>query len=459
MLDKINSVVWGLPALLAIIGVGLYFTIRSGFSQLTLFGRAAAAFWGQLRVKSNDKMKSSYRALCTALAATVGTGNIVGVAGALVIGGPGSIFWMWICGFLGMIIKFAEATLAVRYRTINQQGEYVGGTMHMIQNGLGAKWKWLAVCYCVLAVFASFGVGNAAQVNAVVESIDLLFCGIPVEVRYLIGIVLALLVAIVLFGGAKRIGTLAEKLVPIAAVIYIILCLFVLALKGRNVPCAFQSIVLGAVNPKAATGGIIGSAFKALTVGASRGTFTNEAGMGTASIAHAGADVSHPVLQGLLGIWEVFLDTIVICTLTALVILCSEIKIPYGVDNSATLTIDAFQLVLGGWVKYIVTALIICFAVATIFGWSLYGIRCTQYLTGESSWKLYVTVQVVVVVLSAMIRSGSIWSFSETMNGLMLIPNLFALVCLSPELFRLITAYKSMGKYSSGNLTKIDRKW
>ena len=444
MLEIINSVVWGAPALLAIIGVGLYFSIRSRFSQLTLFGASVRAFFGQF----TNPSRSSYRALCTALAATVGTGNIIGVAGAIVIGGPGSIFWMWVCGGLGMIIKFAEATLAVRYRRVNKKGEYIGGTMHMIQDGLGKRWRWLAFVYCVLGIFASFGVGNGAQINAIVESINLYRGGITIEIRYLIGIVLAVTVAAVLLGGAKRIGILAEKLVPIAAGIYILLCVVVLSLEAKNIPGAFQSIFVGAFQPKAATGGIIGSAFKALSIGASRGTFTNEAGMGTASIAHAGADVSHPVEQGLLGLWEVFLDTIVICTLTALVILCSGLNIPYGMENSATLTMDAFRFVLGDWVKLPVTVLIACFAVATVFGWSLYGIRCMQYLFGEASWKLYIAVQVVVVALSAMIQTEKIWTFSETMNGLMLLPNLFALVCLSPELFRLTEEYKSMVKYS-----------
>ena len=240
MLEIINSVVWGAPALLAIIGVGLYFSIRSRFSQLTLFGASVRAFFGQF----TNPSRSSYRALCTALAATVGTGNIIGVAGAIVIGGPGSIFWMWVCGGLGMIIKFAEATLAVRYRRVNKKGEYIGGTMHMIQDGLGKRWRWLAFVYCVLGIFASFGVGNGAQINAIVESINLYRGGITIEIRYLIGIVLAVTVAAVLLGGAKRIGILAEKLVPIAAGIYILLCVVVLSLEAKNIPAHSNRFLL-----------------------------------------------------------------------------------------------------------------------------------------------------------------------------------------------------------------------
>ena len=462
MLKVLNDVVWGAPALLAILCVGLYFTFRSNFLQITMFKKAAVNFVTQFKVRRKGKTNSSYRSLCTALAATVGTGNIVGVSGAIIIGGPGSIFWMWICGLLGMIIKFAEATLAIHYREKNQEGEFCGGPMYMIKNGLGKRWLWLAYCYCIFGVIASFGVGNAAQVNAIVESIGSVVgegATKIVDIRYLIGVSLGVIVAAVLLGGAKRIGQLAEGIIPISAVIYITLCICVLADHVDRVPFAFSAIVHGAISPKAVTGGVLGSAFKALMVGASRGTFTNEAGMGTASIAHAGANVGHPVEQGLMGLWEVFIDTIVICTMTALVILCSGICVPYGEVSDATLTIRAFEFTIGVWIEIPLVVIVCSFAVATIFGWSLYGIRCMQFLLGERSWRLYVVLQVLVVGVSSLIKTETVWSFSEIMNGLMLIPNIFALLCLSPNLMRLIADYKQNDKNLTVNLTNMDKKW
>lgn len=453
MLERLNTIVWGMPALLAILGVGLYFSIRSGFSQFTMLPKAFKSFFDQIQRKNRGAETSPYRALCTALAATVGTGNIIGVAGAIIIGGPGSIFWMWICGLLGMIIKFSEATLAVHYRQKNTKGETVGGPMHIIECGLGSNWKWLGILYCAFGIVASFGVGNAAQVNAVVENLKPLIDNSETT-RYLIGVLLAILVAAALLGGAKRIGEIAEILIPFAACVYIIICIVAIALCAQRIPNAFYQIIVGAFEPKAATGGILGSAFQALMIGASRGTFTNEAGMGTAAIAHAAADVNHPVEQGYMGILEVFIDTILICTMTALVILTSGIKIPYGSNLGATLSADALSMTLGGWIAVLLPAIICLFAFATILGWSLYGIRCTQYLFGVHSWRVYVYIQVVVVAVSAFMESTTIWNFSELMNGLMLIPNLVALLLLSPVLLKLISEYK----YSAENLTKRHKK-
>ena len=454
MLQRLNSIVWGAPALLAILGIGFYLTIRSGCCQLTMLPRAMKAFFMQSKRTGTDRTNSSYRALCTALAATVGTGNIIGVAGAIVIGGPGSIFWMWICGLLGMVIIFAEATLAVHYCQKNRTGETIGGPMYMIQNGLGRGWLWLGFIYCAFGMVASFGVGNAAQVNAVVESLSPI-TGNALPRKYLIGVSLAMLVAGVLIGGAKRIGEIAEILIPLAACTYICVCLAGLVLCADRIPGAVNSIFIGALRPRAVTGGVLGSAFQALMIGASRGTFTNEAGMGTASIAHAAASVEHPVEQGFMGILEVFIDTILLCTMTALVILTSGIKIPYGTESGGTLTLTALSHIFGGWVGYLLAIIISLFAIATILGWSLYGIRCTQYLFGDTSWKVYVWAQVIVVAVSAMVKSTAIWSFSELMNGLMLLPNLVALLLLSPVLIKLIAGYK----YHDKNLTKRHKKW
>ena len=315
IISAINNVVWGVPALVLILGVGAYLSIRTRFAQLRLFPLAVCTFLQKLRAPKTDGV-SPYQALCTALAATVGTGNIAGVAGAIALGGPGSIFWMWVCAIFGMVTKFAEATLAVFYR--KKDGS--AGPMYVIENGLGKRWGWLGKLYCIFGVVAALGVGNATQIDAVIGGArDVLGYFGRTGTRagdLCIGFVAAVLLLAVLLGGAKRIGRFAEKLVPFAAVAYLALCIGALALTADKIPQAFSQIITGAFSPKAVTGGTLGSAFIALRVGVSRGVFTNEAGMGTAGIAHGAAEVRHPAEQGLMGIMEVFLDTIVICTMT-----------------------------------------------------------------------------------------------------------------------------------------------
>lgn len=447
VIEKVNGFVWGVPALILVLGVGIYLSISTGFAQITMFPKAICAFVEQFKSKKTSKDGvSPYRALCTALAATVGTGNLAGVAGAIAIGGPGSVFWMWVCGILGMIIKFAEATLAVRYRVKSKTGEYLGGPMYMIINGLGKKWTGLAVLYSFFGVVASFGVGNATQINTVVCSLKsaLELYEIPYrpQIFLLVGIAFATLVAALLLGGAKRIGAAAEQLVPIASVLYLLLGIGILICRGSHIPIALKSIVVGAFTPKAATGGILGSAFVALRVGASRGVFTNEAGMGTASIAHASARVKHPAEQGLMGIMEVFIDTIVICTMTALVILCSGVTIAYGQDVGISLTTQAFSVVYGQWVSILITAILCLLALATVLGWGLYGARCAQYIFGENVWKRFVYLQFITAVAGSVLQAETVWALAEILNGLMLIPNLIAIIFLSPELFKLIQGYK-----------------
>lgn len=451
VLEKLNSFVWGAPALILIIAVGLYLTVRTGFAQFTLFPKAIKVFIGKMagRKKENSGT-SAYRALCTALAATVGTGNLAGVAGAIAIGGPGAVFWMWVCALLGMITKYAEATLAVRYRTKNKNGEYVGGPMYLITKGLGHNWNWLANIYCFFGVVASFGVGNATQVNAVVGGVNsaLSYFGIyeTATGNWLIGSTLAILVGFMLLGGSKRIGSIAERLVPFASLLYILFAVGVLTVRFDRIGNAFTSIFNGVSSPLAVTGGVLGSSFQALRVGASRGVFTNEAGMGTASIAHASAEVEHPAEQGLMGMVEVFLDTILICTLTALVILCSGISIPYGTDAGVLLTTNAFSRIYGNWITIPISIALCCFAFATILGWGLYGARCAQYLFGEKIWKAYALIQAVVVIAGAVMNTGTVWLISETVNGLMAIPNLFAIAWLSPDLVKLTAQYRKMNR-------------
>ena len=436
ILEYTNRFVWGMPALVLILGVGIYLSLQSGFPQVRLLKASFRQFFSAIRGK-----QGSFRALCTALAATVGTGNLVGVAGAICIGGPGSIFWMWICGILGMATKFAEATLAVHYRVQSRDG-YMGGPMYMITRGMGERFRWLAVAYCILGLVASFGVGNATQINAVVSGVNEL---LHKDLSVPLGIGLAVVVGIMLLGGATRIGRVAEALVPFASVAYILLCIGVLIVKSQEIPRAVISIFQGAFQPAAVTGGMIGSCFRCLRVGCSRGVFTNEAGMGTASIAHASADVKHPVQQGLMGIMEVFLDTIVICTLTALVILCSGVPVPYGKDVGGLLTTQAFCSVYGSWAEVFLTFALCCFAFATVLGWSLYGGRCAEFLFGSRGWYLFSVAQTLLVLVGAMGDTAQVWLISETLNGLMAVPNLITLAALSPKLHRLTIDYKKSG--------------
>ena len=446
ILENAYALVWGIPALVLILGVGLYLSIRTGFVQLRLFPAACRAFWRRLtgKEKSVDGV-SPFQALCTALAATVGTGNLAGVAGAIAIGGPGSVFWMWICAILGMTVKLAEATLSVRYRVIDG-GDRLGGPMYIISRGMGKRWAWLGGVYSFFGVVAAFGVGNATQINAVITGLNDCITGfggtVTQQGNVMIGLFLAVIILFMLLGGAGRIGAAAEKLVPFAAAAYMLLGSVVLVLRFDAIPAAFSSIIQGAFSPTAATGGVIGSLMITLRTGVSRGVFTNEAGMGTAGIAHGSANVKHPVDQGLMGIMEVFLDTIVICTMTALVILCSGVAVPYGTDVGVSLTTDAFCAVLGDWVKVFIAISLCLFAFATVLGWGLYGARCAQFLFGRSVWKKFAWLQAVTVVISAVLNTETVWLIAETVNGLMAIPNLIALAALSPELCRLILDYK-----------------
>lgn len=432
-----HQIVWGIPTLLLILITGLVLLFRTRFLPLRLLPRGLRLMARSLRSHGDG----SFQAMCTALAATVGTGNLVGVAGALCLGGPGAIFWMWLCGILGMVTKFAEVTLAQRFR-VTRSGESFGGPMYIITRGMGPKWHFLAVIYCILGLIASFGVGNAAQVQAVVASVRWVFPALTQRQTLGLGIAMAVLLGIALFGGQRTIGAAAEKLIPFAAGGYILLCFLVLALRRQYLADAFSQILLGAFSPRAVTGGVVGSFFQALRTGCSRGVFTNEAGMGTASIAHAGADVPHPVHQGLLGVVEVFLDTIVICTLTALVILVSGIPIPYGTDAGMTLTGGAFSQVLGGWTAWFLAAALTCFAVGSVLGWGLYGGRCAQFLFGERAWVPFAAAQTAAIVFAVIQEAQVVWLLSEIFNGLMALPNLVALAALAKEVSRLSRDYE-----------------
>ena len=337
--QAVNNFIWGVPAMVCIIGVGLLLSVRTGFIQIRKFPYAIKTTIGRMFRKrdASDGAMTPFQAVCTALAATVGTGNIAGVAGAIAIGGPGAVFWMWCSALLGMCTKFSEVTLAVHFRERNANGELVGGPMYYIKNGLAKHWRWLASIYALFGVLTVFGTGNATQVNTIITAIDAALNQYAVvsdkamaTVNLVIGIVVAMLVALVLLGGVKRIGSVSEKLVPFMALTYVVLALGVVLLNLPRLPEVFTSIVAGAFNPAAFTGGAVGSLFLSMQKGVSRGIFSNEAGLGTGSIAHACADTKKPVKQGVFGIFEVFADTIVICTLTALVILCSGTSVNYG---------------------------------------------------------------------------------------------------------------------------------
>lgn len=436
LIDRIYYLLWGAPMLALILGVGVWLTICTRCVQVRLFPQAVRRFF-QSGPVSGDGV-SPFRALCTALAATVGTGNLVGVAGAICLGGPGAVLWMLVFAFFGMAVKFAEATLAVCFRE-TVDGEVVGGPMYMIRSHLPRCCLPLAYGYALCGIFASLGVGNLTQVNAIVTGIQEVS---PALSPLTLGLVLMVLVGLAFFKGARSIGGIAERLVPYAAAIYVALCLLFLVRKADRIPQALAHIIQGAFCPRAVTGGMIGAAIKALQVGCSRGVFTHEAGMGTASIAHAAAEVSHPVEQGMMGLLEVFLDTFLICTLTALVILCSGVPICYGVDSGAALTTDAFSAVYGRFGQILVTAFLICFAYATILGWSYYGLRCAQFVFGSKVAPAFFLLQTGTVVLGAVLETSQVWRLAEILNGLMALPNLFALVLLTPALRTVTNSYQ-----------------
>ena len=446
----VNDFIWGVPAMICIIGVGLYLSCRTHFIQIRKFPYAIKVTIGRIfrKKEASDGAMTPFQAVCTALASTVGTGNIAGVAGAIALGGPGSIFWMWISALLGMCTKFSEVTLAVHFRQRNEEGDLVGGPMYYIKNGLAKHWHWLAYLFAAFSVLTVFGTGNATQVNTITTAIDsaLLNYGVISDssvstLNLILGIILAILVGLVLLGGIKRIGKVTEKLVPFMSLFYILLSLGVILLNIDRVPGVFASIIDGAFHPGAVTGGIVGSLFMSMKKGVARGIFSNEAGLGTGSIAHACADTQKPVKQGFFGIFEVFTDTIVICTMTALVILCSGIPVGYGSAAGAELTIAGFTATYGNWVSIFTAVALCCFAFSTIIGWGLYGARCIEFLLSSRVIRPFMVVYSLVAILGATVDLGFLWSIAETFNGLMSIPNLIALFLLSGTVVKLVKEY------------------
>lgn len=448
--SAVNNFIWGVPAMICIIGVGLVLSFRTRFLQIRKFPYAMKVTFGRMFKKreASDGAMTPFQAVCTALAATVGTGNIAGVAGAIAIGGSGAVFWMWISAILGMCTKFSEVTLAVHFREKNVHGDLVGGPMYYIKNGLKKHWHWLAYLFSAFGVLTVFGTGNATQVNTITTAINTALMNYHViskdavpTVNLVVGIILAVLIALILLGGIRRIGRVTEKLVPFMALIYIVLAVGVILFNIGHVPAVFASIIEGAFHPAAVTGGAVGSFFMSMKKGVSRGIFSNEAGLGTGSIAHACADTRKPVKQGFFGIFEVFVDTIVICTLTALVILCSQVPVSYGQAAGAELTISGFTATYGNWVSIFTAVAMCCFAFSTIIGWGLYGTRCIEFLFGSRVNKPFMLVYALVAIVGATMDLGLMWSIAETFNGLMAIPNLIAVFLLSGVVVKLVKEY------------------
>ena len=449
--QAVNHFIWGVPAMVCIVGVGLLLSVRTGFLQIRKFSYAIRTTIGRMFRKkdASDGAMTPFQAVCTALAATVGTGNIAGVAGAIAIGGPGAVFWMWCSALLGMCTKFSEVTLAVHFRERNRSGELVGGPMYYMKNGLGPRWQWLAVLYSLFGVLTVFGTGNATQVNTIVTAVDsaLLAYQSPLAaylptLNLIVGILVAMLVAMVLLGGVQRIGSVTEKLVPFMALFYVVLAVGVVVLNAPRLPFVLESIFVGAFTPAAFTGGAIGSVFLSMQKGVSRGIFSNEAGLGTGSIAHACADTRKPVKQGMFGIFEVFADTLVICTLTALVILFSGVPVGYGAAAGAELTISGFTATYGGWSSVFTAVALCCFAFSTIIGWGLYGSRCIAFLfRTDKVVGPFLVLYSFVAILGATVELDLLWNIADTFNGLMSIPNLIALLLLSGTVATLVKEY------------------
>jgi AGCS family alanine or glycine:cation symporter len=460
IVGKVNGFAWGPIMLILLVGTGIYLSIRTGFIQFSKIGYWMRNTFGKIfkKQKAGEGEVTPLQAVTTALAATVGTGNIAGVTGAIVAGGPGAVFRMWISALFGMVTKYSEVVLAVKYRERNQAGDLVGGPMYYIKNGLGKGWKWLGSIFCVFGFLAAFGIGNMTQINTIASSINTaidafggnveaskitLFNQVVPVSSIVIGVVVAAIVALVLIGGLKRIGQVTEKLVPVMAVVYIIAALAVVIVNFRFIGKAFGMIFGNAFTVQAAFGGAVGIAFKTVVQkGVARGVFSNEAGLGSAPIAHAASSEKDPVKQGLYGIFEVFMDTIVICTLTALVVLlgyCSNAISPeWGGSGGAALVSSSFAGVMGGKLGSLIVAVgISLFALSTILSWSLYGTRCFEYLFGVKSSLIYKIIFVIAVVVGATLELSLVWDIADTLNGLMAIPNLIAVLGLSGVVIKL----------------------
>ena len=474
-ITKMDDIAWGSVVLCLLVGVGLILSISTRFLQFRKFGHAMKNTIGKVfkKQKAGKGEVTPLQALTTALAATVGTGNIAGVTGAIVIGGPGAVFWMWISALVGMCTKFAEVTLAVRYRERNDQGDWVGGPMYYIKNGLGKGFGWLGVLFCVFGALAAFGIGNATQVQSIGECIGSAINALGGNVEasmitvgsqsftlcnLIVGIVVAVIVALVLFGGIKRIGSVTERIVPVMACVYILASLIVIICNIRHIGTVFGMIFQGAFNAEAALGGAFGITIStSITKGIARGCFSNEAGLGSAPMAHAATSETDPVKQGMFGIFEVFMDTIVICTLTALTVLCCYCsggnEIAWGTSGGAAIVSASLSSILGQGLGSVILALCLAlFALSTILSWSLYGTRCFEYLFGTKASIVYKVIFILFAIVGATMSLADAWNLADALNGFMAIPNLIAILALSPVIIKLVRDHFKENK--EGKLAK-----
>jgi len=452
--STINGFVWGLPMMVLILGVGIYLSVRCGFPQFTHFVHIMKNTIGKAFQKTEKKegSVSPFKAMCTALAASIGTGNIAGVSGAIAIGGPGAVFWMWVSALFGMCTKFSEVTLSLNYRERNEHGDWVGGPMYYISKGLGQNWKWLASVFAVFGALAAFGIGNMTQINTIAGTVNTAVAGFvettetqQLMIAWVVSIICAGICSFVLLGGIQRLADICALLVPFMAVIYIVASLIVIFVNIGEVPEVFAAIFKGAFNPAGVAGGLAGVGIKtAITKGVGRGIFSNEAGLGSAPIAHAAADVDHPVKQGIFGVFEVFMDTIVVCTMTALVVLLGVgvENIEYGTDIGANLTIQGFESVFGTGAPAVAVAICLSmFALSTVLTWSLYGTRCIEFLFGMKAGKVYQVVFCAFAAIAGSVELTLAWNIADTLNGLMAIPNLIGVALLSPVVIKLCKEY------------------
>ncbi|WP_049730516.1 alanine/glycine:cation symporter family protein [Dorea sp. D27] len=449
--DVLRDFIWGRGMLIIFLAVGLLFTVRTGFFQFRKWRVWLGMTLGQLfrnrkvRRTDDEQSMSQFQAFCTALAATLGTGNITGVATALIAGGPGAIFWMWISAVVGMMTMYAENVLGILYRYKNRSGRWVGGAMVYMERGLGCK--WLAVLFAVFCILASLGMGNMTQANAMAGGLKEAFY-VP---TFVTGLAAMVLVGMVLFGGVRRIATVTERLIPLISLFYIAGGIIVLAANAAEIPKAFQLIFTEAFKVQSVGGGVLGYGMRqAMKTGISRGVFSNEAGLGSSVMAHAASDIDSAPVQGMWAIVEVFIDTIVFCTVTALVILTSGVydqqgflaNIARGAENvdGTTLCGRAFATVIPGGDKFLALSMIF-FAFATIIGWAYFGERTFAYLFGERSAIVYKLIYIVVLLPGCVIAPGLVWEIADTFNGFMAVPNLTALILLSGQVVRVTKEY------------------
>ena len=431
--SAINGVVWGPLMLVLILGTGLFLQAGLKVVPIRKLGYGFKLLWkGRVPPRGGQGEISPFNALMTSLAATIGTGNIAGVATAIFLGGPGALFWMWCTALVGMATKYAEAVCAVKYREVDEVGNHVGGPMYYIKNGLSKKWLWLAPTFAVFGAIAGFGIGNTVQANSVADVLQSSY-GVPAWVT---GVALLVLVGAVILGGIKRIAQVAGKLVPFMAIAYLLAGLVVLAINAAEIPSAFGLIFTHAFSPVAATGGFAGAAvWAAIRFGVARGVFSNEAGLGSAPIAHAAAQTKGPINQGLIAMLGTFIDTLIVCSITGLAIITSGAWT--GGETGASLTSAAFESTIPGLGGHIVTIALAIFAFTTMLGWSFYGEKCVEYLLGVKSITPFRVLWCLAVPLGATADLGFIWLLADTLNALMAVPNLIALILLSPVVFKL----------------------